>query len=364
MAEQKPKFVIKAEDLQRAEVSNTVDHIKRAKEIVLVRNVGTETGNKDGLLTIGVLTGAGLLSGLATWAIWQPLTDMFKNDTTATSADLAVSVSLSVVVALFLVAADAGLSRSIQKLGRYLLIAIPVALVTSFGLGYIASNYYSGAVKGIYTEIQERIASGEVTNESQAVATLLGLMHMPRGLAWALLGLAAGIAVGITALSIKRVLITAAGGLVGGFIGGFLFDYFQGEAIAQISGLVITGGAVGLAVSLLEQVTKSSWLEIVKGGMAGKQFILYQNSITLGSSPSANITLIKDNAIPPIAALIKKFGNNVTISSAAPGVAISVDGVSAFEHRLKEGSLIVLGGTEVRFRERSKQINNSSIQRG
>jgi hypothetical protein len=227
--------------------------------------------------------------------------------------------------------------------------------------GFIAHSIYSYLTE---RNAEALFAIGLTTDNPAFWEEFYSRNHLSRGIAWSFLGLAAGIAVGITSLAIKRVLITAGGGFVGGFIGGFLFDYFEGEAVAQISGLVITGGAVGLAVSLLEQVTKSSWLEIVKGGMAGKQFILYQNSITLGSSPSANITLIKDNAIPPIAALIKKFGNNVTISSAAPGMAISVDGVSAFEHRLKEGSLIVLGGTEVRFRERSKQINNSSIQRG
>jgi hypothetical protein len=358
LAEDKsPKFKITTENLNSESVKQTVDHIKRAKEIVLVREVGAPSNNRDGLITIAVLSAAGLVSGLFTWFTWMLLPDI---DDVATSNILS-AVTIALVIAITLVLADAALSRSAAKLGRYLLIAVPVALVASLMFGFIAHSIYSYLTE---RNAEALFAIGLTTDNPAFWEEFYSRNHLSRGIAWSFLGLAAGIAVGITSLAIKRVLITAGGGFVGGFIGGFLFDYFEGEAVAQISGLVITGGAVGLAVSLLEQVTKSSWLEIVKGGMAGKQFILYQNSITIGSSPSANITLIKDNAIPPIAALIKKFGNNVTISSAAPGVAISVDGVSAFEHRLKEGSLIVLGGTEVRFRERSKQINNSSIQRG
>lgn len=358
MAEDKsPKFKITTENLNSESVKQTVDHIQRAKEIVLVREVGAPSNNQDGLITIAILSAAGLVSGLFTWFTWMLLPDIED----VTTANMLSAITIALVIAITLVVADATLSRSAAKLGRYLLIAVPVALVTALMFGFVADITYSTLYE---RNVDALAAIGLYSDNPQFWTEMIDRNHLSRGMAWSFLGLAAGIAVGITSLAIKRVLITAGGGFVGGFIGGFLFDYFQGEAIAQISGLVITGGAVGLAVSLLEQVTKSSWLEIVKGGMAGKQFILYQNSITLGSSPSANITLIKDNAIPPIAALIKKFGNNVTISSAAPGVAISVDGVSAFEHRLKEGSLIVLGGTEVRFRERSKQINNSSIQRG
>jgi hypothetical protein len=178
------------------------------------------------------------------------------------------------------------------------------------------------------------------------------------------LGLSAGISVGVPSLAIRRILVTGSGGAIGGFVGGFLFDFFQGQTEAQIVGLGVLGAAIGLSVSLLEQATKSSWLEIVRGGMAGKQFILYQNQVTLGSSPAANVTLIKDPGIAAFAATIKKFGSTVSISATDRAIPISVDGVTAFEHKLKEGSVIILGSTEIRFREKSKQINNKTIVRG
>lgn len=357
MAEsKKPKIVITADDLNKTKVEETVRHIQNAKEIVLVREVGSNTSSRDSVITIAVLTVAGLLGGFLTWATWLVL-PQYEDDPTA--SNLQVSVSMTVVIALTLVLADSALNRSAAKLGKSLLIAVPASLALSFLMGYFANDLYSNMVQDTI-----RAVSNSGLSYEDMMDEFLNRNHLNRGLAWSLLGLAAGLTVGLTSLAIKRILITAAGGFFGAFVGGFLFDYFQGEDVAQITGLAVTGAAVGLSVSLLEQVTKSSWLEIVKGGMAGKQFILYQSNITIGSSPSANVTLIKDNAIPPIAAVIKKFGNSATIQSAAPGLPITVDGVSGFEHPLKEGSLVLLGSTEVRFREKAKQVNNNSSIRG
>lgn len=356
MAEnKKPKIVITLDDLNKSKVEETVRHIQNAKEIVLVREVGSNTSSRDSVITIAVLTVAGLVGGFFTWLSWQILPQ--QDDVTA--SNLQTSVSLTVVIALTLVLADSALNRSAAKLGKSLLIAVPSALAASFIMGYVANDLYSNMVQDTIRAVG---ASG--LSYEDMMQEFLNRNHLNRGLAWSLLGLAAGLTVGLTSMALKRILITAAGGLFGAFVGGFLFDYFQGEDAAQITGLAVTGASVGLSVSLLEQVTKSSWLEIVKGGMAGKQFILYQNNITIGSSPSANVTLIKDSAIPPIAAIIKKFGNSATIQSAAPGLPITVDGVSGFEHPLKEGSLVLLGSTEVRFREKAKQINNNSSIRG
>ena len=359
MVTEKPKSVIKIStaDLESAQVNATVDHIKKAQDIVLVREVGTSSGNRDGIITILVLTVAGVISGFATWGVWNVLPEASDSFI----ANMQSSVSITLIVAICLVLADAGLSRSAAKLGRSLLFALPAAILASLLFGLLANWIYSTMVDATYESL---LNSGLDPNTQAFLTEFMNRNHLNRGLAWLVLGLAAGLSVGVPSLSMKRIGITAAGGAVGGFIGGFLFDFFEGEAIAQIVGLCVTGAAVGLSVSLLEQVTKSSWLEIVRGGMAGKQFILYQSQITVGSSPAANVTLIKDPAIAPVAAVIKKFGSNVTISASDRTRPITVDGVAAFEHRLKEGSSIVLGSTEMRFREKSKKINNSTIVRG
>lgn len=357
MAAAKPKYVIKSADVQSAQVDNLVEHLQRAKDIPLVRQVGESKASNDGIITIAVLVAAGLLSGGVVWL----LSKLIPEGTDTTAANLAFSFVLTMGIAIVLVAADASLSRSAAKLGKSLAYAIPTAIVSALILGLLVNSLYSSMTE---STVNSLVNSGLDPATDSFWEAYRNRNHLNRGLAWSFVGVSAGIAVGIPSLALKRIGITAAGGFVGGFIGGFLFDFFVGETEAQIAGFAVTGAAIGLSVSLLEQVAKSSWLEIIKGGMAGKQFIIYQSQITVGSSPSANVTLIKDPAIAGIAATIKRFGSNVTISAVDRSIPINVNGVSAFEHRLVEGAVIVLGSTEIRFREKSKKINDSGIVRG
>jgi hypothetical protein len=351
------KIKLDEESLRSGEVAEVVDKLQRAKEIPLVRAIGEDRGSKDSIVTIFTFLGVGLLSGLVTWATWKSIDPSMDVNT----ANILCSVYLSFSIAIVLVLTDTGLTRSLRKVGIGLLIAIPVAGVLSYLLGMAASAAYEAMFSATY---QQLVDSGLSPYDDSFWTSLYSRNHLNRGLAWGIIGLAAGLAVGAPSRSVRRILVTGAGGLAGGFIGGFVFDFVNGgQDAAQITGLAITGGAVGISVSLLEQAAKQSWLEIVKGGMAGKQFILYQKEITIGSSPAANITLIKDPAIAPVAAVIRRRGSGAVITSQISGVPISVNGQAGSELPLSEGAVIVLGGTELRFREKSKKVKNSTIIR-
>ena len=108
-------------------------------------------------------------------------------------------------------------------------------------------------------------------------------------------------------------------------------------------------------MSLLEQAARTHWIEIVEGGMAGKQFILYKNEITIGSSSDSDITLIKDSAIVPRHARLRIQGNRSTAESLNPGNPILINGVVHTSSPLVDGTLITLGQTQIRFREKKSQ---------
>jgi hypothetical protein len=351
------KIKLDEETLRSGEVAAVIDQLQRAKEIPLVRAVGEDKGSKDSFITVVTFLAVGLLSGVFTWLAWRTI----DQSTDVNTANILCSVYLSFCIAISLVLTDTGLTRNIKKVGIGLLIAIPVAGILSYLLGMAASAAYEAMFSTTY---QQLVDSGLSPYSDNFWTILYSRNQLNSGMARGIIGLAAGLAVGAHSKSVRRILVTGAGGLVGGFVGGFVFDFVSGgQDAAQITGLAITGGAVGLAVSLLEQATKQSWLEIVKGGMAGKQFILYQKEITIGSSPAANITLIKDPAIAPVAAMIRRQGSGAVIVSQINGVPISVNGQSGQELALLEGAVIVLGGTELRFREKSKKIKNSTIIR-
>lgn len=358
--EQKKKLVITEADMQSSANSQIVDHMQKAKQIPLVREIGdAHVKSNDWIVNTLVLTGAGVVGGLLT-LLFTRLTPEF-NDTT--TSNLVFSFTLTLAIALALVSGDSALSRSLPKFGLSMAIAGPAAIGLALVFGFLASNIYSSLVEATFDSL---VAAGlDPSWDSEAFfEEFRNRNHLNRGLAWSIIGAAAGAAVGSSTKSIKRIGITSGGGFIGGFIGGFLFDYFEGEVAAQLTGFVITGAAIGLTVSLLEQAVKSSWIEIVSGGMAGKQFIIYQNEVQIGSSPSAHITLIKDSAISPIAAVLRRQGGSFKIISANPAQGIQVNDQIVMQQELKEGSQVVLGSTVLRFRERAKEVKHQGIYRG
>lgn len=353
----KPKIVISSEDIQAPQTAAVVEHIQAAQQVPLVRNVGAESKNYGGYLTLLWMTLAGIGGGLLTWALWQVL----PTPSDSTSANMQASVSIALAIGLVLVAVDSGLSRSWPKVGKAFAIAVPAGIVLSLIFGFFANVLYGALVNSTFEKL---VAAGFDPSTDQFYVEFASQNHLNRGFAWALIGLATGLTVGLTTLAWKRILVTGAGGLVGGFLGGFLFDFFQGESEAQVVGLMVTGLAIGISIGLMEQVTKSSWLEITHGGMAGKQFILYKADVSIGSSPSADVTLIKDPAIPQVAATLSRRGSQMLIVSADPQRPVSVDGAAVLKGTISDGATITLGATSVRFRERSKNQVKSGVIRG
>jgi hypothetical protein len=354
--ERNRSFKIDVSDLESNQTSQIVEHIKRAQDVPLVREVGTERKNRGGLIALLWLGLAGIGGGFLTWVIWQVVT--FPED--SFTSNLLTALSIAVVIGIVLIVVDSAQSRTIAKVGKALLIGAPSAIVISLLLGLVANALYKSLVEALSSRLQ---ADGFDSSTQAFWDEFAAQNHLNRGLAWMFLGLAAGLAVGVSSLAWKRILVAGAGGLVGGFIGGFVFDFFQGQGEAQFVGLAITGLAVGLGIGLMEQATKTSWLEIVQGGMAGKQFILFKADITLGSSPSADVTLIKDPAIAGVAARIIRRGALVTIESLVPGQPIEINGQAVERAKLSEGGIISLGATKVRFRERAKNQVNAGVRR-
>jgi hypothetical protein len=359
MAEKPRRITIQPEDLNSDAVVATVRSFQQAQSVPLVRQIGEEKKSNGGLLTVALFSAAGLFGGLLAWAVIRLSPELEDVQT----SNILLSIYIGLSIALALVTVEGARSQSWSKFGLSLSISGPSALLLALIFGFMASTIYGVMVEATWDSIE---SSGlDPFWDSEAFFDeFQNRNHLNRGVAWSLLGLAAGASVGVASKSIKRVGITAGGGFLGGFLGGFMFDFFDGESVAQATGLAITGLGVGLTVSLLEQVAKSSWLEILEGGMAGKQFIIYQDEISLGSSPSASVTLIKDPSLAAIAARIRKTGSVYRIQATIESGTIIVDGQPGTSFELREGSTVQLGMTLLRFRAKATRVQDVGIVRG
>lgn len=358
-APKKKKIVLSEESLGSAETETTLNQLSEAKKVPLVRNIGEPEKTGGSWRAILWLMLSGTVGGLVTWVSWSTLLDSDVIDD-STVSNILTTMSVAVLVGMALVIGDTLQASATSKIGQRVGIGIGVALVGGLLLGAVASALY---VSGIERIIDDLLDSGLGFSDDAFFDEFIRRNHLNRGAAWSLIGLAAGLTVGVASLQPKRILITSGGGLVGGFLGGFLFDFMPGEASAQILGLLITGLAIGGSIALTEEAAKTAWIEITHGGMAGKQFILYKRSISLGSSPSADITLIKDPTMPAVAATLERAGSQMVITVVDPQSPIFVNGQEAARSPIKDGDTVSIGKTGIRFRERGKKAVTSGVVR-
>ena len=350
---------ITTEHLQTERVNERVREMEQAQKVALVRSVGSPTDHKNAngaLISILIMAGAGLLGGFFAFVLTKISMSALEN-ASSTANNLAFTFVLALAIGLTVAIVDAAQSRIASKVGMAAAIAVPTAVVLGLILGEITNLLYQALVANL--------EEGYYQNQNDP-NWLSNHLHLPRGLAWLIVGITAGLTVGIASKSLKRIALTTAGGAIGGFIGGFLFDFFPSnlEWASQLIGISITGLMIGLSMALLEQAARTQWIEIVEGGMAGKQFILYKSNITIGSSPQSDITLIKDSSIAPIHARITSQGGRVNLESLNPGLPCSVNGQVGMRFSLVDSSEIAIGATVIRFRERKSALKASgSIER-
>ena len=353
-----PKRIdISFDQLDNPEVTRIVEQMERDKQVTMVREVGANApgakSKNSGGLAILTLTAGGIVGGLLAFGLQRVLFSGPLENASTTVVNLTFTFILAFVIGMSVSITDAASTRIASKVGIAAAIAFPTSIVTGLAIGQVANLFYSSMIEGIYQTAQERYAN----NESEEVINdwIRNSLHLPRGLAWLLVGIAAGLTVGVASRSLKRTGLCVGGGAVGGFLGGFIFDFMPTglDWAGQLLGITLTGLFVGLAMALLEQAARTQWIEIIAGGMAGKQFILYKTDINIGSSPQADITLIKDPTISSIHARVYAQGGRSYLESVDPSRPCSVGGRVETRIALEDLMDVTIGGTIIRFREKA-----------
>ena len=117
-----------------------------------------------------------------------------------------------------------------------------------------------------------------------------------RSIAWALAGMAAGLGQGLALRSKRLVLYGFLGGLIGGLLGGLFFDPIDfiifghdnpSAHWSRLTGFAIIGLSVGVMIGVVELLARDMWLRMVEGPLAGKEFLFYKDTMSIGSSPKS-----------------------------------------------------------------------------
>jgi hypothetical protein len=293
------------------------------------------------------------LGGLVGWMILEPFID---DREVAHGRGLQIAILLFPAVmgsvGLFLGAAEGIMCRNPQRAA----ICAAVGLGIGFGAGLIFM-IAAETIFGIFLTIAVTSFWKNPQPHQRPTGVALLFIMMGRGTAWAVAAIPAGIGQGI-ALRDKKVLLNGLiGGVLGGLLGGLAFDPIDyaftgldGEAwLSRGIGCLIIGMMVGLFVGIVEQWTKTAWLLMKAGPLAGKQFVIFRNPTVLGSSPKADVYLFKDEAIEPRHALIHDRGGRFEIEDLNTADGTYVNGIPVKKQILKAADQIVMGKTVLEF---------------
>ena len=255
-------------------------------------------------------------------------------------------------IGLFLGAAEGLMCRNPLRA----LISAAVGLAVGFVGGAVAM-FAAGIVFSISAAMAVQFVKNPGVMQRPTGMALLILM-MGRAVAWAIAAIPAGLGQGI-ALRDKKVRAERPARRRAGRArsAAWLFDPInmpfvstRGEAgLSRGVGLTIIGLMVGLFVGMVEQWTKTAWLLMKAGPLAGKQFVIFRNPTVLGSSPKADIYLFKDEAIEPQHALIHNRGGRYEIEDRGTADGTYVNGIPVQRQVLQAGDQIVLGKTVLEF---------------
>lgn len=200
------------------------------------------------------------------------------------------------------------------------------------------------------------IASAIFIAMTKNADSLTGL-YVIRAIGWGVFGAGLGGATSALLQNAKKLQNGIFGGAIGGAIGGVMFLWFSihidSQGVSRLLGLDAIGGCIGLAIGIIEVARRDAWLHIVGGGMAGKEFILYEPQTAIGSSPKCGVTLIKDPGIQPQHFMIAEAAGGRHQLAPYEGAQVLVNGAPVSQHTLRSGDVIQAGQTSIRYAERS-----------
>ncbi len=194
---------------------------------------------------------------------------------------------------------------------------------------------------------------------------ILFLGFLSRVFGWTLTGLAVGVTEGLWDRNINKIRNGLIGGGLGGFLAGLLFvpvGFVIGSPMSSRAfAFVLLGLFIGFFIGLAQVVLKEAWLTVEAGFRPGRQMILGNDLITMGTSEKASLIFIAYGAkgVEPVHLKITKQPDGrfmLEDNQSRGGTLLNGQPISG-PMALNDGDAIQLGVNVVRFNERAKHGN-------
>ena len=282
---------------------------------------------------------AGLIGAFAAWAICEPA--FVEGEGKSRWGNTLMFPLMVILMCLGFGVAESIVERSSRKFILRGMLSLVVGAPLGFIFDYVANFVYTVALVWV--------------REAGVTSVQNPAFWIARAGAWAVLGVAGGVAYGVVGRSGKKCLYGIVGGVLGAAVGGLMFDPISMSlgtaAPSRALGLVTFGAATGIAMGLVESALKNRWMFVTVGPLAGKQFILYKPMSTMGSGQDCDIYLFKDPSILPLHASIEVRGAKLWLSTSG---VVFVNRKQVQQCELNNNDEIQIGKYTFSYQEKAK----------
>lgn len=268
------------------------------------------------------------------------------------AAALLLFPTVAGLIGLFIGAVDGFICR----LPRRAFLAGGVGLLVGFTGGFVCSFLANLAYSPLSELASRQLDAGGLAGAFGFLVQMTG-----RSLAWGLAGLAMGLGQGIALRSGRLLLYGLIGGIIGGLGGGVLFDPIDLILLgpdkpsahwSRMIGLTVIGLAVGAMIGLVELLARDAWLRMTQGPLTGKEFLIFKDVMTIGSSPKSDLYLFNDPQVSRQHAMIRAIGDECEIEAKDSTAPVLLNNRPIQRARLRHGDNVTIGRTSFVFQRR------------
>lgn len=303
---------------------------------------------------------AACIGSVLVWSITEPFyDDEDAGNSIPFVSDYLIFGPVAGVLSMFIGLTYGIANRNFKQSIVYGISGLGIGLGLTIVTTIIADILYGIAIQIVYA------MSRDMTEENfQIKGAAFFVLMCGRGIAWSIVSCGAGLSLGILLKSKKMLLNGLAGGIVGGALGGLMFDpvgrFIAGDladgTLSRAVGFFSVGILTGFFIGIFENANKESWLLMLKGPLAGKQFIIFKSPIFLGSAPKCEIYLFKDQHIEPKHATIVMSGKKYLLEDLKSTQGTFVNGKKlTSKYVLQPEDVITLGETVLKYQEKQKK---------
>lgn len=282
-----------------------------------------------------IIVGIGILAGAAAWPLMELLVaeqGAFPSYRIFTVVSGAVFGAL---FGLFFASAEGVIAGNWRRIVRGALA----------GLGI-------GAVGGAIGFLIGQLILFLLVNVSFTAQGRLDTVGIPlaRALGWAVLGVFVGTAEGVRVRSLRKSAIGALGGVFGGLLGGAAIEYaiivLPTLPAVRLAGLVLFGLLVSVFYGIVERRLSYGVLRLLNGRFKGKEFVLNQHRMRIGSAPDCDILLADYRNVRPHHVRARVVRDDVYLTP-EDGASLTVNDEAVTEHKLKYEDVVKIGNAKL-----------------